>query len=136
MPVALPVSLGGALSALPDPASIDDHIVVVGVTIDPNGAEGEAVDPHDKSPNRQRTRPAHQPSGGDGYQSQPPASGRPYGQLPPRRDRHRASRRTVVLPGPRSRRDTTESAPWRPEARLTLPGHRARAWRVARAAAD
>src|SRR5487761_1290602 len=72
MPVALPVSLGGVLSALPDPASIDDHIVVVGVTIDPNGAEGEAVDPHDKSPNRQRTRPAHQPSGGDGYQSQPP----------------------------------------------------------------
>jgi len=44
--VALAMALRRALSALPDPASVDDQVVVVGVTVDSDGAEGEAVNLH------------------------------------------------------------------------------------------
>jgi hypothetical protein len=44
------MALRRALSALPDPASVDDHVVVVGVTVDPDGAEQEAVNLHCRPP--------------------------------------------------------------------------------------
>jgi hypothetical protein len=50
MAVALAMALRRALPAFSDPASVDDHIVVVGVTVDPDGAEGEAVNLHCRPP--------------------------------------------------------------------------------------
>jgi hypothetical protein len=46
MAVALPVPFGGLLFSLPNVAAVDDHVVLIGHAVDPDGAEGEILETH------------------------------------------------------------------------------------------
>jgi len=46
MAVAVPVLFGGLLFSLPNLAPVDDHVVLIGHAVDPDGAEGEILEAH------------------------------------------------------------------------------------------